>query len=254
MTNSAALLIRPARHVANDDLVAVAEALIEASSFAATRAFLKRSGVADADLSASSVTVDGGTVAGVETRFRLSDGAQLMIAVAPAALALLASMRFGGGMQAAAVRAVPSPSETRLAAGLAGALAADLSGDWVVDDAPAEFVAGRDFAIAQLAVPAPHIGVRIAPPAATPIANCGDWDLRLGERVREIRLPVRSVLARPVLSAGEIARLRVGDVIPIRAPDRVAMLCGTHRLAAGVLIERDGHAAIEVEAAGEPIE
>ncbi len=255
MTNSAALLIRPARKVDGADLVGAAETMIATGSCTSMRAFLRRNGVADASLSVSPVAVGGGAVAGVETRLRSGDGAQMSVAVAPAALAILASIRFGGAPRGPAPRAAASPSEMRLAAALAHALAADMPGDWAADDAPAEFVAGCDFTIDQLPAPAPHIGVRVMLQATSPLAcNDGDWDIRLGDLVREIRLPVRSVLARPLLSAGEIARLRVGDVIPIRAPDRVAMLCGTHRLAGGRLVERDGHAAIEIEAAGEPIE
>jgi flagellar motor switch protein FliM len=71
-----------------------------------------------------------------------------------------------------------------------------------------------------------------------------DWAERLGSAVSNARINVRCVLARPTLSAGEVARLVPGSVIPIPNLNEVALIAGGFRIATGVADTRDGRAAI----------
>ncbi len=73
------------------------------------------------------------------------------------------------------------------------------------------------------------------------------WTAQLEQLGRTVRVPVRAVLARPLLSAAEVVRLRIGDVIPIRASDRVTLLAGRHRVAAGRRGECDGHNSVRID-------
>jgi flagellar motor switch protein FliM len=73
------------------------------------------------------------------------------------------------------------------------------------------------------------------------------WDQRLGNAIAGARVNLRCVLARPTLSAGEVARLMPGSVIPIPNLDEVALIAGGYRIATGVADTRDGRAAITIK-------
>jgi flagellar motor switch protein FliM len=72
------------------------------------------------------------------------------------------------------------------------------------------------------------------------------WAERLSAAVANARINVRCVLARPTLSAGEVARLVPGSVIPIANLNEVALIAGGYRIATGVADARDGRAAITI--------
>ena len=72
------------------------------------------------------------------------------------------------------------------------------------------------------------------------------WSGQLGEALSNARINVRCVLARPTLSAGEVARLVPGSVIPIPNLNEVALIAGGYRIATGVADARDGRAAITI--------
>jgi flagellar motor switch protein FliM len=74
-----------------------------------------------------------------------------------------------------------------------------------------------------------------------------DWRGRLGDAVREVRMPVRSVLARPELSLSQLMALKVGDVIPITLAPKVPLIVANRRIAQGTIGEQDGRAALLVE-------
>jgi flagellar motor switch protein FliM len=77
-----------------------------------------------------------------------------------------------------------------------------------------------------------------------------DWRWRLGQALQEVKLPVRSVLARPEISVAELLALKPGDVIPITLPPRTPLLAGARRIADGVIGEQDGRAALMIEKVG----
>jgi len=74
-----------------------------------------------------------------------------------------------------------------------------------------------------------------------------EWRHRLAAALEGVRLPVRSVLARPELTVSQLMSLKVGDVIPITLPPKVPLLVANKRLAIGTIGEQDGRAALQVE-------
>ena len=73
-----------------------------------------------------------------------------------------------------------------------------------------------------------------------------DWGARLADTLGNARINVRCVLARPTLSAGAVARLVPGSVIPIPNLNEVALIAGGYRIATGVADAREGRAAITI--------
>ena len=63
-----------------------------------------------------------------------------------------------------------------------------------------------------------------------------------------IRLPVRTVLAEPVLPLARLRELKVGDVIPIGLGDQVPVMVGNDRLGFGTVGTSGGKAAIQLNA------
>lgn len=76
----------------------------------------------------------------------------------------------------------------------------------------------------------------------------GEFRYRMARALADVRLPVRSVLARPTLSVDELLALKPGDVIPITLPPRVPLIVANRRLAEGTIGEQEGRAALRVEA------
>jgi flagellar motor switch protein FliM len=74
------------------------------------------------------------------------------------------------------------------------------------------------------------------------------WGARWKKAVLDTRFDVRTVLAEPVLTLGEVARLRVGDIIPIQVPEEVQLLVERTPFRTGTLGEAKGAAAIMVNA------
>ncbi len=74
-----------------------------------------------------------------------------------------------------------------------------------------------------------------------------DWRARMAAALRDVRLPVRSVLARPSLSLAELINLKPGDVIPITLAPKVPLIVANKRLAQGTIGEQDGRAALMIE-------
>lgn len=70
---------------------------------------------------------------------------------------------------------------------------------------------------------------------------------RMARALEQVRLPVRSVLARPTLSLSEVLNLKAGDVIPITLAPRVPLLVANRRLAEGTIGEQEGRAALRIE-------
>ena len=73
------------------------------------------------------------------------------------------------------------------------------------------------------------------------------WRNRVAAALNEVRLPVRSVLARPKISAAQLMSLKPGDVIPISVSAKVPLLVANRRFAMGTIGEKDGQAALLID-------
>lgn len=73
------------------------------------------------------------------------------------------------------------------------------------------------------------------------------WRVRLAEALGEVALPVRSVLARPEITLGQLMVLKPGDVIPIQLNATTPLLVANHLIADGQIGERDGRAALMID-------
>ncbi|WP_083672113.1 flagellar motor switch protein FliM [Sphingomonas montana] len=77
-----------------------------------------------------------------------------------------------------------------------------------------------------------------------------DWRARMAHALENVRLPVRSVLARPELSVSQLMQLKVGDVIPITLAQKAPLIVASRKFAHGTIGERDGRAALMIEQVG----
>jgi flagellar motor switch protein FliM len=73
------------------------------------------------------------------------------------------------------------------------------------------------------------------------------WQSRIARRMRDIRLPARTVLARPNLSLADLMELKVGDVIPVTIGRALPLIVGNRIVAHGTIGEQDGRAAFQIE-------
>lgn len=78
-------------------------------------------------------------------------------------------------------------------------------------------------------------------------AGDNEWRTRLAEALENVRLPVRSVLARPELSLSQLVALKPGDVIPITLNPKVPLIVANRRIATGTIGEKDGRAALMID-------
>lgn len=73
------------------------------------------------------------------------------------------------------------------------------------------------------------------------------WQARIAQQMTHIRLPAKTVLARPSLSLTELLSLKPGDVIPVNVTRQVPLIVGNTVIAKGTLGEQNGHAAFRIE-------
>ena len=73
------------------------------------------------------------------------------------------------------------------------------------------------------------------------------WKTTLSGALKEVRLPVRSVLARPEISLVKLLGLEVGDIIPLTIPRNVPVTVAGRNFAVGSIGEANGNAAIMIE-------
>lgn len=74
------------------------------------------------------------------------------------------------------------------------------------------------------------------------------WRQNLTRAVMNVRLPVRTVLAEPVIPLSYLLELKVGDVIPIGLGDHIPVMVGRDRLGVGTVGTSSGKAAIQLHA------
>lgn len=73
------------------------------------------------------------------------------------------------------------------------------------------------------------------------------WQARIANRMRDIRLPARTVLARPNLSLADLMQLKTGDIIPVNISRSLPLIVGDRIVAHGSIGEQDGRAAFQIE-------
>lgn len=73
------------------------------------------------------------------------------------------------------------------------------------------------------------------------------WQARLARQMGNIRLPAKTVLARPSLTLNELLNLKNGDVIPVTIERFLPLLVGNRVLAQGTIGEQSGRAAFMIE-------
>ncbi|MBL9069671.1 MAG: flagellar motor switch protein FliM [Sphingopyxis sp.] len=79
-------------------------------------------------------------------------------------------------------------------------------------------------------------------PAVDPV-----WTTTLNKALKTVRMPVRSVLARPEISLVKLLSLEVGDIIPLTIPRNVPVTVAGRNFAYGSIGEANGNAAIMIE-------
>ena len=72
------------------------------------------------------------------------------------------------------------------------------------------------------------------------------WRTGLTRAVMDVRFPIRSVLAEPMVSLSMLMELKLGDVIPISVGQDVPVMVGGDRLGAGTVGTSNGKAAIKL--------
>lgn len=82
-----------------------------------------------------------------------------------------------------------------------------------------------------------HVRTPDVPPA---------WRQSLTRAVMGVSLPVRTVLAEPIIPLAQLLELKVGDVIPIGLGDQVPVMVGNDLLGMGTVGTSSGKAAIQL--------
>jgi Type III flagellar switch regulator (C-ring) FliN C-term len=195
-------------------------------------------------------------------------GVHGLIGIPDAVLHALVEFAYGGdGSEPAPLPAMPTRLAARfgyrVATMFAGAIAPALPGVEVTvlgaTDVPAEAVPMKasalacGFEVTARDVSLGAIGFCVSVQALARIETGAGgaladerWGDRLENAIAGARLNVRCVLARPTLSAGAVARLVPGSVIPIPNLNEVALIAGGYRIATGIADARDGRAAIVI--------
>jgi flagellar motor switch protein FliM len=74
-----------------------------------------------------------------------------------------------------------------------------------------------------------------------------EWSTRINQAALGVRLPVRTIFARPEISFARLLSLQPGDIIPLLLPQHVPLTVAGRHFAAGSIGEANGRAAIRIE-------
>lgn len=91
-----------------------------------------------------------------------------------------------------------------------------------------------------------QMGVRVDDSEDKPVADAS-WRGRLAHALCDVELPVRSILAQPEITLGQLMALKPGDVIPIQLGQSTPLLVANQAIAQGQIGERDGRAAMLID-------
>jgi flagellar motor switch protein FliM len=92
----------------------------------------------------------------------------------------------------------------------------------------------------------PHGTVLTGKVVAKPAEPDAAWRTGLTRAAMNVRFPVRSVLAEPVVKLSTLVALQPGDVIPISFGAEVPVMVGRDRLGVGTVGTSNGHAAVRL--------
>lgn len=73
------------------------------------------------------------------------------------------------------------------------------------------------------------------------------WQRQWLKNIKQVHLPLRTILAQPVMTMPQLFDLKVGDVIPITPRSRPPLFIANHKFATGTMGEQDGCAAFKIE-------
>ena len=199
-------------------------------------------------------------------QFRLEKKLSVLIAVPLPMLLGLVDVFYGGAGTQSALRDALTPAELRFADRMAGHFAAMLSAAWagsrpvlgavaLSSDAKPyctanEAVLVQNFpscniaCVYPLAVLRAEVGPDIDTVQAKPDA---DWSARVNAAALSIRLPVRTIFARPEISVAKLMALQPGDIIPLLLPQHVPITVSGRHFAQGTVGEASGRVAIKIE-------
>jgi len=90
-------------------------------------------------------------------------------------------------------------------------------------------------------------GDELLPDGASGSGGDPAWTGALDKALRGVRMPVRSVLARPEISLVKLLALEVGDIIPLSMPRHVPVTVAGRSFAFGSIGEANGNAAILID-------
>jgi flagellar motor switch protein FliM len=199
-------------------------------------------------------------------QFRLQKKLSVLIAVPlPTLLGLVDAFYGGSGAQSEARDALTA-AELRFADRMAAQFAAMLSASWTgarpVLGAVAlsseakpfctvnEAVLVQNFPASKLACVYPLAALRdeAGPDEETAQAKPdAEWSARINAAALSIRLPVRTIFARPEISVAKLMALQPGDIIPLLLPQHVPITVSGRHFAQGNVGEASGRVAIKIE-------
>jgi flagellar motor switch protein FliM len=73
------------------------------------------------------------------------------------------------------------------------------------------------------------------------------WRSTLTRAVMNVPLPIRSVVAEPVVKLSTLVNLQIGDIIPIELPAEIPLLVASNRFGRGTVGQQNGRTALRIE-------
>jgi flagellar motor switch protein FliM len=214
---------------------------------------------------------------GIARRIRLKPGrGSILIACDRILVARLTDLLFGGDGDPGEVAATLTAAEKRVADELLDDATAALLRAWApARHFTAEPAAKSGNALSSFAKPHDAVTMQRFAFDSGPLAKCGlscvylhaflrqipelagavvddeptdpAWQSRLRDAVMQVRLPVRTIFARPDWPVSRLMALKPGDVIPIALPKTIPITVGGRRFATATVGEANGRAAINLE-------
>ena len=199
-------------------------------------------------------------------QFRLQKKLSVLIAVPVPMLLALVDLFYGGSGAQSAARDALTAAELRFAERMAGQFIAMLSAAWpgtrpvlggVVLSSEAKPFCGANEAVLVQGFPSGNIACVYPLSALRAEAGPGeetvqakpdaDWCARVNAAALSIRLPVRTIFARPEISVAKLMALKPGDIIPLLLPQHVPITVSGRHFAQGTVGEASGRVAIKIE-------
>jgi flagellar motor switch protein FliM len=199
-------------------------------------------------------------------QFRLQKKLSVLIAVPLPMLLGLVDLFYGGSGAQSDARDALTAAELRFADRMAGQFAAMLAAAWtgarpvlgaVALSSEAKPFCGTNEAV--LVQNFPSSNIACVYPLAALRAEAGpgeetaqakpdaEWSARVNAAALSIRLPVRTIFARPEISVAKLMALQPGDIIPLLLPQHVPITVSGRHFAQGNVGEASGRVAIKIE-------